>query len=341
MLSVRGLVKHFPLPRETLFSPRRVVHAVNGVDLEVARGETLGIVGESGCGKSTLARLITRIHTPTAGSIRFDGQEIAGASAAAIRPLRRRMQMVFQDPYASLNPRMRIGDTLAEPLVAHGLLRRGAEARERVAELLSTVGLNPAWAARFPHEFSGGQRQRISIARALALQPDLVVADEPISALDVNIQAQILNLMLNLQERFGLTYLFIAHDLAVVRHLCDRVMVLYLGQVMESARSADLFARPLHPYTRVLISAVPVPDVGAQRGRQRVVLQGEPPGTLVLPTGCPFRSRCPIARPVCETPPPLAEHTPGRWAACHFPGEFDPGSSQALPSAQARAESPA
>ena len=341
LLSVRGLVKHFPLPRESLFSPRRIVHAVNGVDLEVARGETIGIVGESGCGKSTLARLITRIHTPTAGSIRFDGQEIAGASAAAIRPLRRRMQMVFQDPYASLNPRMRIGDALAEPLVAHGLLRRGAEARERVAELLATVGLNPAWAARFPHEFSGGQRQRISIARALALQPDLVVADEPISALDVNIQAQILNLMLDLQGRFGLTYLFIAHDLAVVRHLCDRVVVLYLGQVMESARSADLFARPLHPYTRVLISAVPVPDVGAQRGRQRVILQGEPPGTLVLPTGCPFRSRCPIARPICETPPPLAEHAPGRWAACHFPGEFDPGGSQALPPAQARAESPA
>jgi len=324
LLSVRNLTKHFPLPRDSLFSPQRVVHAVNGIDLDVARGETLGIVGESGCGKSTLARLITRIHKPTSGSITFDGQEIAQASAAAIRPLRRRMQMVFQDPYASLNPRMRVGDILAEPLIAHGLARRGAEARERVAELLSTVGLNPAWASRFPHEFSGGQRQRISIARALALHPDLVVADEPISALDVNIQAQILNLMLDLQQRLGLTYIFIAHDLAVVRHLCDRVLVLYLGKVMESAPSAELFARPLHPYTSVLLSAVPVPDVAAQQTRRRVILQGEPPSTLALPTGCPFRSRCPIARPICETPPPLTEHAPGRWAACHFPGAFDP-----------------
>jgi peptide/nickel transport system ATP-binding protein len=327
LLEVRGAVKHFPLQRESFLAPRRVVHAVNGVDLTVRRGETVGIVGESGCGKSTLARLITRIHAPTAGSIRFDGQEIATASAATIRPLRRRMQMVFQDPYASLNPRMRVGEILSEPLVAHGIVRRGAEARERVAELLRTVGLNPAWEARFPHEFSGGQRQRISIARALALHPDLVVADEPISALDVNIQAQILNLMLDLQQRMGLTYLFIAHDLAVVRHVCDRVVVLYLGKVVEEASSRDLFARPLHPYTRTLISAAPVPDVAAQRARRRIPLQGEPPGTLRLPAGCVFHTRCPIARPVCrETPPVLAEHAAGHRAACHFPGEFtDPG----------------
>jgi peptide/nickel transport system ATP-binding protein len=222
---------------------------------------------------------------------------------------------------------MRVGEILSEPLVAHGIVRRGAEARERVAELLRTVGLNPAWEARFPHEFSGGQRQRISIARALALHPDLVVADEPISALDVNIQAQILNLMLDLQQRMGLTYLFIAHDLAVVRHVCDRVVVLYLGKVVEEASSRDLFARPLHPYTRTLISAAPVPDVAAQRARRRIPLQGEPPGTLRLPAGCVFHTRCPIARPVCrETPPVLAEHAAGHRAACHFPGEFtDPG----------------
>jgi len=317
LLTVRNVEKRFPLPREALFSPRRVVHAVNGIDLDLARGETLGIVGESGCGKSTLARLVTRIHRPDAGSIVFDGHEIAQAGAAAIRPLRRRMQMVFQDPYASLNPRMRIGDALAEPLLAHKLVANASEARDRAATLLRTVGLDPAWVARYPQEFSGGQRQRISIARALALQPELIVADEPISALDVNIQAQILNLFLDLQQRLGLTYLFIAHDLAVVRHLCDRVAVLYLGRVMESAPSAALFARPLHPYTAVLISAVP----GGRRGR--VVLQGEPPSTFAAPTGCPFRGRCPIARPVCETPPPLAEHAPGRWAACHFPGEFD------------------
>ncbi|MBC4016459.1 ABC transporter ATP-binding protein [Siccirubricoccus deserti] len=317
ILSVRGLEKRFPLPRESLLAPRRVVHAVNGIDLDVARGETLGVVGESGCGKSTLARLITRIHAPSAGSIVFDGQEIGQASAAEIRPLRRRLQMVFQDPYASLNPRMRVGDILAEPLIAHGLIGRGAAARERVTELLATVGLNPAWATRCPHEFSGGQRQRISIARALALQPDMILADEPISALDVNIQAQILNLMLDLQQRMGLTYLFIAHDLAVVRHLCDRVAVLYLGKVMELAPSAELFARPLHPYSSVLISAVP--------GRAgRILLQGEPPSTLAKPTGCPFRGRCPIARPICETPPPLVEHAPGCFAACHFPGEFAP-----------------
>ena len=324
LLEVRGLVKHFALPRDTIFGPRRIVHAVNGVDLDLRRGETLGIVGESGCGKSTLARVITRLYAPTAGTVRFDGIEIGQATAAALRPMRRRLQMVFQDPYASLNPRMRVGDILAEPLVAHGLARAGSAARARVKELLELVGLTPSWAERYPHQFSGGQRQRISIARALALEPDLIVADEPVSALDVNIQAQVLNLMIDLQQRLGLTYLFIAHDLAVVRHLCDRVAVLYLGKVMESGPARALFDDPMHPYTAALVSAVPHP------GGQRIPLRGEPPGTLSLPSGCPFRTRCPGAQPVCKTPPPLAEVGPGRLAACHFPGIVKPNASPAV-----------
>jgi peptide/nickel transport system ATP-binding protein len=325
LLEVRGLVKHFPLPKSGFFQKRLIVHAVDGVDLDVARGETVGLVGESGCGKSTLARVLIRIHKPDAGSIVFEGQDIAAASAAEIRPLRRRMQMVFQDPYASLNPRMTVADTIGEPLRFHGLAATAAETREQVAELLSTVGLNPKAAQRYPHEFSGGQRQRISIARALAVKPDFIIADEPISALDVNIQAQIINLMLELQEQFGLTYLFIAHDLAVVRHISDRVVVLYLGKVVEVARSGVLFERPLHPYTRYLISAVPVPDAAVERQRVHLQLQGEPPSAVDPPSGCRFRTRCPIAQPVCaDVPPPLAEHEDGHFAACHFAGEFRP-----------------
>jgi peptide/nickel transport system ATP-binding protein len=322
LLEVKGLVKHFPIGRDGLFGRHRAVHAVDGVDLVVRQGETVGLVGESGCGKSTLARLITRIHEPDAGSIVFAGEEIAHASPAEIRPLRRRMQMVFQDPYASLNPRMTVGEILGETLRFHGVTDGGDATRARVVELLDTVGLNPRFADRFPHEFSGGQRQRISIARALAPGPDLVVADEPISSLDVNIQAQIINLFVDLQERFGLTYLFIAHDLAVVRHISDRIVVLYLGKVAEVAPAGALFDAPLHPYTRSLISAVPIPDVAVERRRQRIKLGGEPPSAIAPPRACRFHTRCPIAQAICRAEaPPLVEHRPGQWAACHFPGK--------------------
>jgi peptide/nickel transport system ATP-binding protein len=323
LLDVQGLVKHFELPRENFLEQRRVLRAVDGVDIKVYPGETVGLVGESGCGKSTIARLLMRLEEPTAGRIVFDGQDISHASQSAIRPLRRRMQMIFQDPYASLNPRMTVGEILTGPLHLHGLARGAADARARVAELLSLVGLPPEAAARFPHEFSGGQRQRVSIARALAVEPVFVVGDEPISALDVNIQAQIINLMIGLQERLKLTYLFIAHDLAVVRHISDRIVVLYLGRVVETAPAAELFRHPLHPYTASLISAVPTLDApgDASRARQRIVLSGEVPSALNPPSGCHFRTRCPAAAPRCASEtPPLAELAPGHRVACHFPG---------------------
>ncbi len=320
MLQLRGVVKHFPLPKRSFFGKREIVHAVDGVDLDVAQGETVGLVGESGCGKSTLARVVARIHQPTAGSVVFHGQDIANATQATIRPLRRRMQMVFQDPYASLNPRMTVADILGEPLRLHRITNSETETRKHVGELLDVVGLSPKAAERYPHEFSGGQRQRISIARALSVRPDFIIADEPISALDVNIQAQIINLLIDLQERFGLTYLFIAHDLAVVRHISDRVVVLYLGKVAEVAPADKLFAEPMHPYTRYLISAVPIPDAAVEKGRKRLPLQGEPPSALNPPSGCRFRTRCPIAKSICaEVMPPMIEHRPGHFAACHFP----------------------
>ncbi|HEX8013149.1 MAG TPA: ABC transporter ATP-binding protein [Casimicrobiaceae bacterium] len=323
LLEVRGLAKHFPVPREGFFEPHRVVHAVDDVDLDVAQGETVGMVGESGCGKSTLARLIVRIHTPTSGSIVFAGQDISKASMAEIRPLRRRMQMVFQDPYSSLNPRMNIGEILGEPMRFHGLTSGTVETSSRIVEILDVVGISPKAVKRYPHEFSGGQRQRIAIARALVVRPDFIIADEPISALDVNIQAQIINLLVDLQERFGLTYLFIAHDLAVVRHISDRIVVLYLGKVMESAPADELFAAPLHPYTRHLISAVPIPDVGLERQRRQLRLTGEPPSAIDPPSGCRFRTRCPIAQPICaEQEPPLVVHRDKHEVACHFPGKF-------------------
>ncbi|HET6239113.1 MAG TPA: ABC transporter ATP-binding protein [Acetobacteraceae bacterium] len=319
LLNVQDLVKHFELPRENFLEPRRMLRAVDGVDLEVFPGETVGLVGESGCGKSTIARLLMRLEEPTAGRIVFDGQDISHASQSAIRPLRRRMQMIFQDPYASLNPRMTVGEILAGPLRLHGLAHGAAQVRERVGELLNLVGLPPEAVVRFPHEFSGGQRQRISIARALAVEPVFVVGDEPISALDVNIQAQIINLMIGLQERLRLTYLFIAHDLAVVRHISDRIVVLYLGRVVETAPAAELFRRPLHPYTASLISAVPTLD--ATGARQRIVLSGEVPSAINPPSGCHFRTRCPAAAGRCAAEAPvLAEVATGHRVACHFPG---------------------
>jgi peptide/nickel transport system ATP-binding protein len=319
LLQVEDLVKHFPLARENFLEPRRLLRAVDGVTIAVLPGETVGLVGESGCGKSTVARLVMRLEEPTAGRIVFDGQDISHASQAAIRPLRRRMQMIFQDPYASLNPRMTVGEILAGPLRLHGLAHGAADARAQVGELLNLVGLPPESAARFPHEFSGGQRQRISIARALSVQPVFVVGDEPISALDVNIQAQIINLMIGLQERLNLTYLFIAHDLAVVRHISDRIVVLYLGRVVETAPAAELFRRPLHPYTVSLISAVPT--LGASGQKQRIVLSGEVPSALDPPSGCHFRTRCPAAASRCATETPvLAEVDTRHRVACHFPG---------------------
>ncbi|MEJ0019606.1 MAG: ABC transporter ATP-binding protein [Acetobacteraceae bacterium] len=323
LLELSGVRKHFPLPKETFFARQRVLRAVDGVDLTVIGGETVGLVGESGCGKSTLARLVTRLHEPTDGRVVFAGTDITHATQSAIRPLRRRMQMIFQDPYASLNPRMTVGEILAGPLILHDIVENAAAAQTRVGELLDLVGLPRRSMQRYPYEFSGGQRQRISIARALAVGPDFVVADEPISALDVNIQAQIINLMVDLQERMGLTYLFIAHDLAVVRHVCDRIVVLYLGKVMEVGPAAGLFARPLHPYTRTLISAAPVPDPRVERARQHVPMKGEPPSALNPPSGCRFRTRCPIAEQRCaDEEPPLLEAVSGQSVACHFPGRF-------------------
>ncbi len=323
LLEVRGLVKRFPLRRGVFGRVGGEVRAVDGVSFAVESGEVLGLVGESGCGKTTTGRCVLRLVEPTAGEIRFEGEDITHLPRRRLRPLRRRMQIIFQDPFSSLNPRLSAGSMLSEPLVLHGIAR-GARARDRVAELLEMVGLSPEHARRYPHEFSGGQRQRLGVARALAVEPRLIVADEPVSALDVSIRAQILNLLQDLQRRLGLAYLFIAHDLAVVQHISDRVAVMYLGRIVELAPADRLYAAPRHPYTAALLSAIPV--AGAEPPRGRIVLQGDVPSPLHPPAGCRFHPRCPLARERCRSEEPdLLEVAPGHFSACHFSAEVVTG----------------
>ena len=330
LLEVRDLRKHYAIRRGLFGRETGQVRAVDGVSFDVRRGEVLGLVGESGCGKTTTGRCILRLIEPTSGTVRFDGQDITRLSRHELRPLRRQMQVIFQDPYSSLNPRLTVGSMLGEALAIHGLAR-GAKARTRVAELLELVGLSPDHARRYPHEFSGGQRQRIGVARALAVEPRLIVADEPVSALDVSIQAQIVNLLQELQRKMGLTYLFVAHDLSVVEHISDRVAVMVLGRIVELAGAEALYGAPRHPYTLSLLSAIPVPD--PERRRSRIVLQGDVPSPASPPAGCPFHPRCPIARERCSgEEPALREVAPGHVSACHFAEELaDPGALTRAP----------
>jgi oligopeptide transport system ATP-binding protein len=317
ILEVRNLAMHFPVTKGMIFS--RVVgqiRAVDGVDFFLRRGETLGLVGESGCGKSTLARAVTQLYRPTSGSVLLHGEELTSLPGRAMRRARMKMQMIFQDPFASLDPRMTVGATVGEPLRNFGIMRR-AELRDRVAELFEEVGLSPTFVNRYPHEFSGGQRQRIGIARALAIRPDIIFADEPISALDVSIQAQVVNLLLELREKHNLSYLFIAHDLSMVRHISDRVAVMYLGRIVELANYHDIYHSPLHPYTRALLSAIPIPDPEIEARRRRVVLKGDVPRPDKVFTGCRFQPRCPDARPECkDIDPPLSLVAPDHYLAC-------------------------
>ncbi len=318
LVSVRGLKKHFPIKSGFLFSRETAaVKAVDGLDFDIYRGETLGLVGESGCGKSTTGRTILQLHQATEGSVKYEGEELVGLKSKRLRAIRREMQIVFQDPYASLNPRMTIERIVGEPLLVHNIGNEN-ERRKQVAELLERVGLNPYYSDRYPHEFSGGQRQRVGVARALALNPSFIVCDEPISALDVSIQAQVVNLLQDLQNEMNLTYLFIAHDLSMVRHICDRVAVMYLGKIVELADSEELYTNPLHPYTQALLSAVPVPDPEVEESRQRIILKGDLPSPANPPPGCNFNTRCPVAIDVChELDPELIEVQPRHWVSCH------------------------
>ena len=334
LLDVQGLKKHFPIYKGVFSRVGGHVYAVDGVSFHIGRGETLGLVGESGCGKSTVGRTVLKLLEPTEGRIRLDGEDITGLDAAAMMPYRQRMQMIFQDPYASLNPRMTARAIVGEPMTIHGTAE-GAAREERVEALFERVGLGRRHMDSYPHEFSGGQRQRIGIARALALNPDLIVGDEPVSALDVSIQAQIINLLMDLQDELGLSYLFVAHDLAVVEHISHRVAVMYLGRIVEITDKTSLFDNPLHPYTEALLSAVPVPKARA-RGRKRVILTGDVPSPINPPPGCHFHSRCPYAMDRCRSDSPaLRQVQPGHWAACHLHdgAGAEPGAALGAPAA--------
>ncbi|MEU5092218.1 dipeptide ABC transporter ATP-binding protein [Streptomyces sp. NPDC021356] len=331
LLEVAGLVKHYPLTQGILFRKQvGAVRAVDGVDFVLGRGETLGIVGESGCGKSTVAKLLCHLERPTAGQIRYRGEDVTKLSGRALKAVRRNIQMVFQDPYTSLNPRMTVGDIIGEPYEIHPEVAPKGERRRRVQELLDVVGLNPEYVNRYPHQFSGGQRQRIGIARGLALRPEIIVADEPVSALDVSVQAQVINLMERLQAEFDLSYVFIAHDLSIVRHISDRVGVMYLGRIVETGTDEQIYDHPTHPYTQALLSAVPVPDPEAREHRERIILTGDVPSPAAIPSGCRFRTRCFKARERCAREVPLLavpeefRHEGGPAAhdsACHFAAE--------------------
>ncbi|WP_442603753.1 ABC transporter ATP-binding protein [Paenibacillus sp. KN14-4R] len=312
ILEIKDMKKHFNL------GGGQVLKAVDNFSIDIYRGETFGLVGESGCGKSTTGRTIIRLYEPTSGQVIFNGEDVSKLSGKKLKEFNRKMQMVFQDPYASLNPRMTVGNIIAEGIDIHGLLK-GEARKKRVYELLKAVGLNEEHASRFPHEFSGGQRQRIGIARALAIEPEFIIADEPISALDVSVQAQVVNLFKQLQKERGLTYLFIAHDLAMVKHISDRIGVMYLGNLVEVTTADELYANPLHPYTKSLLSAIPIPDPEVERTRERIILEGDVPSPLDPPSGCPFRTRCPVAMPECAlSMPPMKEIEPGHFVSCHL-----------------------